>query len=52
MRYIKDLIERIPPETVVFTFYFISAWFVLGSIGQLLAVWPELFSGEEVINIW
>ena len=52
MRYIRNLIERIPPQTIIFTFYFLSAWLVFSSLGQLIAIWPELFSGEEVINIW
>ena len=52
MRYIRSLIKNIPPETIIFTFYFLGALFIISSIGQLIAIWPVLFSGEEVINIW
>lgn len=52
MRYIRDLIQRIPPYVVIYALYFLSAWLVFSSLGQLWAIWPEVFSGEEVTNIW
>ena len=52
MKYLKDLTNRIPPNTIIYALYFLSAWLVFSSLGQLLAIWTELFSGEEVINIW
>jgi hypothetical protein len=52
----KNLLIRtlynIPPKVFVFICYSVAAWFILGSVGELLAVWPEVFSGEVVINIW
>jgi hypothetical protein len=46
------ILYNIPPKVFIYIFYGVAAWFIWGSIGQLLAVWPEVFSGEEVINIW
>ncbi|MCC0175837.1 hypothetical protein I4641_02425 [Waterburya agarophytonicola K14] len=52
MKHIRRFIRNISPKTLILVFYCISAWFIYGSIGQLIAVWSELFSGEQVTNLW
>ena len=52
MKYIRDLIQRIPPYVIIYFLYFLGAWLIATSLRQLWAIWAHVFSGEEVTNIW
>ena len=52
MNYFRSFIRSIPPKTLIYLSYAVSAWLVFSGLGELIAVWPELFSGEQVANFW
>ncbi|BAZ47121.1 hypothetical protein NIES4102_41670 (plasmid) [Chondrocystis sp. NIES-4102] len=48
----KNIIKYVSPQAIIFAFYSLSAWFVFSSLGELAAIWSQVFSNEKVMNIW
>ncbi|MGL5938839.1 MAG: hypothetical protein ACRC2S_00400 [Waterburya sp.] len=52
MNFLRNLIENISPKMFALILFGIGFWVIVGSLLQLIALSPELFSSEEVVNFW
>jgi uncharacterized protein with PQ loop repeat len=52
MNFLEKLIRGISPKMLVLIMLAIGSWVIFGACLQLVSIYPELLSGEEVINFW